>query len=127
LVQQWIYTAQTWLSRPSEKDHLDISGLQISYLQPSPKGTFTATSVQLTLIESLPVRLRILRLLKDLHFEVSYDRVPSVSSELIEALRTCNRRLKEGDGSTALQRNLLKLLIRWFMIPMHYSFSKQPR
>ncbi|KAJ5698783.1 C6 zinc finger domain protein [Penicillium macrosclerotiorum] len=29
LVQQWIYTAQTWLSGPLEKDRLDVSGIQI--------------------------------------------------------------------------------------------------
>ncbi|KAI8946843.1 hypothetical protein F4801DRAFT_39738 [Xylaria longipes] len=31
-VQQWIYTAQAWLSGPLEKDRLDIQGLQIHCL-----------------------------------------------------------------------------------------------
>ncbi|KAI0521423.1 hypothetical protein F5B22DRAFT_572220 [Xylaria bambusicola] len=32
IVQQWIYTAQAWLSGPLEKDRLNISGLQIHCL-----------------------------------------------------------------------------------------------
>ncbi|KAI3332482.1 hypothetical protein HD806DRAFT_480732 [Xylariaceae sp. AK1471] len=32
MVQQWIYTAQAWLSGPLEKDRLDIPGLQIHCL-----------------------------------------------------------------------------------------------
>ncbi|RHZ51787.1 uncharacterized protein CDV56_102081 [Aspergillus thermomutatus] len=225
LVQQWIYTAQTWLSGPLEKDRLDISGLQIyclsilarqifsiggdtiwisigslvhsamqlglhrdpkhlpaisvlqaelrrrlwytilefvvqssldswmppriscdefdteppsnindekldestTELQSYPKGTFTATSVQLALIDSLPVRLRIVQLLNGLHSELSYERVLSLSSELIDALQACSRRVKDGDGSTPFHRNLLDYLIRRFMIPLHYSFSNQAR
>ncbi|PKX88602.1 uncharacterized protein P174DRAFT_436111 [Aspergillus novofumigatus IBT 16806] len=42
-------------------------------LQRYPKDTFTATSVQLALIELLPVRLRIVQLLNSLHSEISYD------------------------------------------------------
>ncbi|KAF2268926.1 hypothetical protein CC78DRAFT_454231 [Lojkania enalia] len=32
MVRQWVYTAQTWLSGPLEKDRLNISGLQIHCL-----------------------------------------------------------------------------------------------
>jgi hypothetical protein len=96
-------------------------------LQVYPEGTFTTTSVQLALIESLSVCLRIVRLLNDFHSEVTYDRVLSLSSELIDALQACSRWVKDGDGSTPFHRNLLDYLIRRFMIPLHYSFSNQAR
>ncbi|CAJ2504073.1 Uu.00g114670.m01.CDS01 [Anthostomella pinea] len=32
MVHQWVYTAQTWLSGPLEKDRLDITGLQVHCL-----------------------------------------------------------------------------------------------
>ncbi|KAF4211154.1 hypothetical protein CNMCM5878_003094 [Aspergillus fumigatiaffinis] len=96
-------------------------------LQPHPKDTFTATSVQLALIDSLPVRLRIVQLLNGLHSEPSYDRVLSLSSELINALQACSHQMKDGNGSTPFHRNLLDYLIRRFMIPLHYSFSNQVR
>jgi hypothetical protein len=96
-------------------------------LPPCPKDTFTNTSVQLALIESLSVRLRIVQLLNNFHSELSYDRVLALSSELIDALQASSRRVKDGDGSTPFQRNLLDYLIRRFMIPLHYSFSNQAR
>lgn len=96
-------------------------------LQVYPEGTFTTTSVQLALIESLSVRLRIVQLLNDFHSEVTHDRVLSLSSELIDAFQACSRWVKDGDGSTPFHRNLLDYLIRRFMIPLHYSFSNQAR
>ncbi|KAF4160621.1 hypothetical protein CNMCM6936_003816 [Aspergillus lentulus] len=50
-------------------------------LQPRQMDVFTATSVQLALIESLPVRLRIVQLLNGFHSEISYDPVLSLSSD----------------------------------------------
>ncbi|KAF7184681.1 hypothetical protein CNMCM7691_006043 [Aspergillus felis] len=105
-------------------DMLDESTTE---LQPCPKGTLTATSVQLALIDTLSVRLRIVQLLNGLHSELSYDRVLSLSSDLIDALQACSHWVKDGDGSTPLHRNLLDYLIRRFMIPLHYSFSNQAR
>jgi len=32
MVQQWVYTAQAWLSGPLEKDRLDVSGMQVNCL-----------------------------------------------------------------------------------------------
>ena len=96
-------------------------------VQSCSEGIFTATSVQLALIKTLPVRLQIVQYLNGLHSEVSYDRVLSLSSELIDALQTCSQWIKNGDGSTPFQRNLLDYVIRRFMIPLHYFFSSQAR
>ncbi|KAJ5460447.1 uncharacterized protein N7458_001999 [Penicillium daleae] len=51
----------------------------------------STTELQLALIESLSVCLRIVRLLNDFHSEVTYDRVLSLSCELIDALQACSR------------------------------------
>ncbi|EAW21219.1 C6 zinc finger domain protein [Aspergillus fischeri NRRL 181] len=105
-------------------DELDESTTE---LQPYAKDTFTGTSTQLALIESLPIRLQIVQLLNGPHSEISYDRVLSLSSELIHALHACSHQIKDGNGSTPFHRNLLDYLIRRFMIPLHYSFSNQAR
>ncbi|KAF7596503.1 hypothetical protein BBP40_001375 [Aspergillus hancockii] len=96
-------------------------------LRSYPKGTFTTTSVQLALTESLSTRLQIVQHLNGLHSEVSYDRVLSLSSELLDALQSCSGLVKNGDGSTPFHRNMLDYFVRRFMIPLHYSFSNQAR
>ncbi|KAJ2978612.1 hypothetical protein NUW58_g7443 [Xylaria curta] len=40
-VQQWIYTAQAWLSGPLEKDRLDIQGLQVHCLATLSRQIFS--------------------------------------------------------------------------------------
>lgn len=93
-----------------DDDSLDESTAQ---LHPQPETKFTASSVQIALIISLPVRLRIVQLLSNLH------------SELMDTLHVCGSRVKDGDGSTPFHRNMLDYLIRRFIIPLHYSFSNQ--
>ncbi|RAL16211.1 fungal specific transcription factor domain-containing protein [Aspergillus homomorphus CBS 101889] len=96
--------------------------LNESTVQFLPRDSTTETSIQLALIQSLPVRLRIVQLLNGLHSENSYERVLALSSELITALQECNRH-----AFTPFHRNLLDYLVRRFMIPMHYYFSNQAR
>ncbi|SPQ19355.1 205fc1b6-2513-496d-9409-9095ae86af20 [Thermothielavioides terrestris] len=226
LLHQWIYSAQTWLSGPLEKDRLDISGLQVYCLtilarqifsiggdtvwmsmgslvhramqvglhldpkhlpampalqaelrrrlwatilefvvqssldawmpprialsefdteppsnindedmdesttavQPRPRDTFTSTSLQLALLESLPTRLRIVELLNGMHSELRYERVLSLTSELTSALQNQATLFQSpGNGSTPFHRNYLDYLTRRFIIPLHYPFSHQAR
>ncbi|PKX93962.1 C6 zinc finger domain protein [Aspergillus novofumigatus IBT 16806] len=112
-------------TEPPSNINDDVLDELTTKFQSCPKGTLTATSVQLALIDTLSVRLQIVQLLNGLHSELSYDRVLSLSSDLIDALQACSRWVKDGDGSTPFQRNLLDYLIRRFMIPLHYSFSNQ--
>ncbi|KAJ5895286.1 hypothetical protein N7495_006977 [Penicillium taxi] len=225
LVHQWIYSAQTWLSGPLEKDRLDISGLQVYCLailarqvfsiggdmiwistgslvhtamqiglhrdpkhlpempvmeaelrrrlwytvlelviqssldswmpprisfdefdteppsnfnddqlhestidpQPHPKNIFTATSVQIALIESMPTRLRIVQALNGLKSDVSYELALELTSDLLDCLQIRGSLVKGGGGSSAFHRNFFDYLVRRFMIPLHYSFSNQAR
>lgn len=112
-------------------DEMNESTLEI---MPSPRNTFTTTSIQLALLDSFPVRLRIVQLLNGLHSELSYPEVLAVSSELTEALqRSSNFGMKRASNQdttssmTTFHRSLLDYLVRRFMIPLHYSFSHEAR
>lgn len=97
-------------------------------LEPHPQSTFTATSIQLTLLASLPVRLRIVQHMNSLHSEPSYQRVLELSTELTEALHARASTTKHNnEHCTPFRRNLLDYLVRRFVIPLHISFSSQAR
>ncbi|KAF1811822.1 hypothetical protein P152DRAFT_507982 [Eremomyces bilateralis CBS 781.70] len=94
-------------------------------IQPHPKGKYTATSMQLILLDSVPTRFRILRLLNGLHTELSYLNVLTLRSELTEACRVANSFMKENgeSGITTFHRNLLGYLVRRFLLPLHCPFA----
>ncbi|KAL7621971.1 hypothetical protein AAE478_007472 [Parahypoxylon ruwenzoriense] len=98
-------------------------------LQPRPKDSYTMSSIQLMLLDSLPIRLRILNLLNSLHSELSYMDVLALDSEITEAYRKCTIFAKENEGSgvTSFHRNLLDYLVRRFLIPLHCPFASQAR
>lgn len=103
-----------------------------TFVQPHPKSTFTATSMQLTLLESLPVRLRIVQLLNTLHSEPSYPAVLELSLALTSALQECASRTGKHDNTnsehcTPFRRNSLDYLVRRFALPLHMSFSSKSR
>jgi hypothetical protein len=90
-----------------------------------PPGYFTSTSVQLALLASFPVRLRIINVLNKPDDESSYQEILALSSELTNALHSSL--MKPGQGSTPFHRNLLDYLVRRFMIPLHFFFSNRAR
>ncbi|KOS45463.1 hypothetical protein ACN38_g3579 [Penicillium nordicum] len=98
-------------------------------LQPHPKGTYTASSFQILLLDSLPVRLRILHLLTSLNTQISYLDVLTLSSELSNASRAYHSFMKGNQSSsiTPFHRNLLDYLVRRFMIPLHCHFMNKAR
>lgn len=225
--QQWVYTAQAWLSGPLEKDRLDTEGLQIhclvmlarqifsiggdlvwmsmgslihramqiglhrdpkylpkmtilqaeirrrlwytiiellvqssldsampprisfsdfdteppsnnndgeidestTELLPHPNKTYTSTSIQLLLIEALPVRLRTVQLLHGLRSELAYPDVLALSSEITKVNSVCSKFISENrqSGITAFHRNMCDYLIRRFLIPLHCPFASEAR
>jgi hypothetical protein len=98
-------------------------------LRPHPKGTYTTTSLQLLLLDSLPVRTRILSTLTSLSSEISYLDVIALSSELIAASTSYHEFAKEIASSsiTPFHRNFLDYLVRRFMIPLHCPFINKAR
>ncbi|RYO93406.1 hypothetical protein DL766_000796 [Monosporascus sp. MC13-8B] len=104
-------------------------GESTAALRPRPKGAYTATSIQLLLLDSLLTRLRMLHLLSGLRCEFSYRDVLKLSSEITDACRACSSFVKENEGSGVrpFHRNLLDYLVRRFMIPLHYTFASRAR
>lgn len=98
-------------------------------LQPRPQETYTTTSLQLLLLESLPSRLRIVQLLNGFRSELSYLEVLELSRKLTDAHQACNRFVKKSReaGVTPFHRDLLDLLVRRFLIPLHGPFARKAK
>lgn len=98
-------------------------------LQPHPKTNFTETSLQLILLDSLPIRLRVLQLLNGLHSDLSYNDVLALDLALTDAYRAkaCFLRRNDHHGVSTFHRNVLDLLLRRFMIPLHCPFASKAR
>ncbi|KAK5065080.1 hypothetical protein LTR84_000916 [Exophiala bonariae] len=94
-----------------------------------PRSTFTSTSIQLILYDNLRLRLRVLRLINGLHSELYYPDVLTLSSEITDAYRTCNKFLDENAnfGATSFHKCLLEFLLRRFLLPLHCPFASKAR
>lgn len=116
---------------PSNINDDEINELT-AVLQPYPKDTFTSTSVQLALLNSLPTRLRIVQLLNSICPDRSYPRVLALISELTSALENNAALFKSNNsndniGPVSFQRNLLDYLTRRFLLPLPFPFTHQAR
>ncbi|EHK17883.1 uncharacterized protein TRIVIDRAFT_44566 [Trichoderma virens Gv29-8] len=98
-------------------------------LKPHTKETFTSTSMQLILLDSLPMRLQILNLLNGLNSELSYLDVLDLSTDILQTCRQWNAFARENKafGVTPFHRNLLDYLLRRFLIPLHCPFANKAR
>ncbi|KAM4058866.1 fungal zn(2)-Cys(6) binuclear cluster domain-containing protein [Hirsutella rhossiliensis] len=115
---------------PSNIDDDEMDGMEPdTTFQAHPRGTYTATSMQLLLLDSLPTRLRILQLLNCLNSQLSYMDVLALSSEMTDACHACSSFMKnhEHSGVTPFHRNLLDYLVRRFLIPLHCPFASKAR
>lgn len=94
-----------------------------------PRATFTATSVQLVLLNSLPLRMRIIRHLGSLDLQPLYSKTVALSSELVDALHTASRFLEANadSGLSLLDRNLLDYFVRRFLTPLHCPYALEAR
>jgi hypothetical protein len=95
----------------------------------SSEPVYTQTLIQLVLHKSLPTRLRTLRLLNDLHSDLSYQDVIALTSEVTEACGIHKSFAKVNGGLEMLpfHQNLLDYLIRRFLLPMHCAFAMKAR
>ncbi|KAL7911584.1 hypothetical protein GGI35DRAFT_294069 [Trichoderma velutinum] len=104
-------------------------GESATELKPHPKETFTRTSMQIILLDSLPTRLRILSLINGLNSELSYLEVLDLSADILQTCRQWNAFARENkaSGITSFHRNLLDYLLRRFLIPLHCPFANKAR
>ncbi|KAJ6442736.1 Anaphase-promoting complex, subunit CDC26 [Purpureocillium lavendulum] len=96
-------------------------------LTPHPRQTYTTASLQLQLLDAVPTRLEILRLLNGLHSQISYQDVLKLGRELSTAHQSCIRFMisNKNCGVEPFHRNIVDLLFRRFFIPMHYPFAME--
>jgi hypothetical protein len=107
-------------------EELDTSTTAI---QGSSRETYTGVSMQLVLLDSIPTRLRILRLINGISPDISYVDVLALSSELTTAIRAVSQfcQANRGSGVSAFHHNLLDFLLRRFIIPLHEPFAHQAK
>lgn len=112
-------------TEPPSNNNDDEMDESTTTLEPHPKDTYTATSLQLQLLDSLSTRLEILRLLNCMHSQISYRDVLNLGAKLSAAHRSCmsSMRSNETCGVRLFHRNLVDLLLRRFFIPMHCPFA----
>ncbi|KAF6825589.1 hypothetical protein CPLU01_10167 [Colletotrichum plurivorum] len=97
-------------------------------IEPHPSRVHTETSLQLLLLECLPIRLRVLRLLNGLRSELSYPDVLELSSGITDAYRRNMAFMTNPTAeTTAFQRNLVDYLVKRFLIPLHCPFASRAR
>ncbi|KAH6663971.1 hypothetical protein F5X68DRAFT_251178 [Plectosphaerella plurivora] len=100
-----------------------------THVEPQPlETTYTDTSLQIVLLESLPTRLTILQKVFGLKADPPYDEVLSLSSEMISACRHGSTYLVRHEspsnaGMMAFRRNLLDFLVRRFLLALHCPYA----
>lgn len=107
-------------------DEMDVSTTTLRF---HLREMYTATSLQLLLLDSLPIRLKILRLWNSLHTKLSYLDILALSTEITDADRACTTFLNEKEGSvvTKFQRNMLHYFVRRFILLLHCPFACEAR
>jgi hypothetical protein len=114
--------------RPSNINDDDIDE-STTVIRPHIREFYTATSSQLLLLESLPIRLKIRRLLNGLNSELSYLNVLALSTELSNADRACTKFVRNNEecGVTSFHRNMLHYYLGRFTLTLHCPFACSAR
>ncbi|KAK1760290.1 FAD/NAD(P)-binding domain-containing protein [Echria macrotheca] len=114
---------------PANVNDDEIDDTTQSPLLPRPRhaGGYTSTSIQLLLLDSLPVRLRTLQLLSGLHSSLEYADVLALSAEISDACRAATAYMRENKGLGILpfHRNMVDYLVRRFLLPLHRPFATE--
>ncbi|RYO36317.1 hypothetical protein AA0113_g5700 [Alternaria arborescens] len=114
---------------PSNINDEDMGeGIEAS-LDAKSETVFTDSSIQIGFTRTLPVRLEIIKLINNLRFDLPYDDVLRVGSELISACRKgmifFKAALAAGHNITPFQIKMCDTLVRRFVLCLHRPyFSK---
>lgn len=103
-----------------------------------PPDVFTQTSLQLMMLSTLRPRLEIIRHVNSVGYDPSYDEALALGSELIKHCKNNNSFINRINAASPhsprisqLQRNLLDIFIRRFILSVHRPFAakaqKDPR
>ncbi|KAF1829950.1 hypothetical protein BDW02DRAFT_650994 [Decorospora gaudefroyi] len=114
---------------PSNINDEDIGHGVDTPLDAKPATTYTESSIQIALTQTLPTRLEIIRLINNLRFDISYDDVLRIGTELITICRENTAFFKSaltaGHKITPFQIKLTDTIVRRFVLCLHRPyFSK---
>ena len=114
---------------PSNVDDADLTSEEVSEAEPiaKPMDVYTETSVQIALLKSFPIRLKIAKTINDLHAHISYDTILKLHEELNNNLRSNAMSFKsfrsDSGQPTDFQIHVFNLLTHRFVITLHYPFA----
>jgi hypothetical protein len=119
---------------PANIDDIDLNESTTSIVSKAPH-IFTQTSLQLALLKSLPARLEVIRLANNFRTEPKYDEILAIDSTLTNACKENITFINKTNAScppnspaiSQLNRNLLDLSIRRFILILHRPFAAKAR
>ncbi|KAH7402272.1 hypothetical protein DE146DRAFT_461267 [Phaeosphaeria sp. MPI-PUGE-AT-0046c] len=111
---------------PSNIDDEDIEEGRDVPLDEKPPTEYTDSSIQIAFTETLPIRLEIIKRINNLRFELSYDDVLRIGSELNDACRSqtifFKSALNAGHKITPFQIKMADSLVRRFVLCLHRPY-----
>ena len=115
---------------PANIDDIDLDENTIERATSRSSDVFTQTSLQLMLLSSLQSRLEIIRHANSVRYNPSYDEALALGNELTKICKTNNLFITRINSVTPhlprisqLQRNLLDLNTRRFLLSVHRPFA----
>jgi hypothetical protein len=123
---------------PSNIDDVDLDENTRAFAISKPAEIFTQASLQIMLGKTSHARLEIIRHANSVRCDPSYDEALALGTSLTKALKENNAFISRVNASTSsprpvsqLQRNLLDLSVRRFLLSVHRPFAarapKDPR
>ncbi|KAH8708516.1 hypothetical protein GQ44DRAFT_662351, partial [Phaeosphaeriaceae sp. PMI808] len=111
---------------PSNIDDEDIAEDRNTPLEEKPLTEFTDSRMQIAFADTLPTRLEIIRLINNLRFDLSYDKVLKISNELNNTCREHTIFLKSALNTrhniTPFQIKMVDSLVRRFILCLHRPY-----
>jgi hypothetical protein len=116
---------------PANIDDEEISPETTVMPKSKPMNTYTRTSIQIILLKSLHTRLEISQRINDFRTEPTYEEIIRLGQEITKSCNEAGRLVSSYPATsarpTALQRNLLDVLIRRYLLNVHRLFAARSR
>lgn len=116
---------------PSNIDdaHLEANRSSGNLVTTKPMDQLTQSSIQILLMKTAPIRLKIARFINNFRSKHSFEEVLSLSSKLLEALKTCSDLISSycmsSTPPTPFQTKMVDLLVQRFVLGLHQPFAVQ--
>ena len=116
---------------PSNIDdtHLETNPSSGDPATAKPMDQLTQSSIQILLIKTAPVRLKIARFINDFKSKHSFEEALGLSSKLLEALKSCTDMISSycmsSTPPTPFQTKMFDLLVQRFVLGLHQPFAIQ--